>query len=142
VRCFFAAVCFWLAPTTFALAQNCVVTGSTVYGTVEQHCIINLVTPPAELRFLSVKAISNNLTALRVEVASSYAPGTLLIAVKGASVTQVSPNPLTQGTVSFGHWEAGDIHFIRIQNPFGQYEITVTKTDSAEVPFVEFAFNR
>jgi hypothetical protein len=77
-----------------------------------------------------------------VEVASSFSPGNLVIAVKGTSVTNVAPNPLSQGTVSFGSWTNGDVHFVKIQNPFGKYEITVTTTSETEVPYVEFAFNQ
>jgi hypothetical protein len=133
---------FWFALTFSAQAQNCVVSNSTVTGTIEQNCAVYLVAPPAELRVTSLSSTSRNWVEFQVEVASSFTPGTLLISVKGKNVGAVNVDNVTQGIMSSSNWVNGDVRFVRIQSPFGKYHITIIKTDLTEIPDVEFAFNQ
>jgi hypothetical protein len=53
VRSVIAVVIFWLLLANACLAQNCVITSSTIYGTVQQHCIV---IGPTKLTFQSTIA--------------------------------------------------------------------------------------
>lgn len=120
--------------------------GIVTQGQTGNNTIINLA-PVPEIKIVTPLAILKRPEGtfdryFTLEVLASSPPGTLVIAAKGKTVANVVVNPITQGMASTGTWAKDDIHFVRIQNPFGRYQITINTADSESQLLIDFGFNQ
>jgi hypothetical protein len=121
--------------------------GSIIAPTGGNNIVINEA-PPPEIRVVDEPKIIERTDDhsfdryFTFEIVAPYALGTLVIRAHGANVRSIGVNPLTQGTASFGHWEAGADHFVKIQSPFGKYQITINTTDAEVPPQIDFGVNQ
>jgi len=120
--------------------------GSIIAPSGGINTIINQA-PPPQLKIITPAAISQRPDGsfdryFTIDVSTASPPGNLVIAVKGKTVTAIGINPITQGMVSSGAWVKDDIHYVRIQSPFGKYQITINTTDSKSTPEVNYGFNQ
>lgn len=142
------------AEQPFKITQNqlpngdCNISGSTIGGSVNNNCnnTINEAPPPQFKYVTEAKIIDRKDGSFdryfTFEIIAKTAPGTLVVSVAGDNVNAVSINPLTQGTVSTGEWTKGNTHYVRIQSPFGQYQITVNTKDTKGTVDFEYGFNQ
>jgi hypothetical protein len=139
-------------PPICVMAQNTIGdvnnnTGIVTQGQTGNNTLTIIQAPPPQFRFLNFNPITQNSNGsfarvFTAEIVAPYSPGTLVLAVTGKTVRDISVNPLTQGMAQYGSWTSGETHFVRIQNPFGRFEFTVTTSDSTAMPSVEIGFNQ
>ena len=76
-------------------------------------------------------------------IESEYPLKTLLVAITGSEILDISFNPLDQGTVNYGEFpRKGDTHLFRLSGPSGRYQVVVNTTDDKSPVEPEFGINQ
>lgn len=134
-------IAFLLAFVGTVRADNCVINGSTIYGSVEQHCVILGPVPPG-LRVVETKPIKDlgNGTFLQqviVELSGGYAAPRVAFAMKGNNILNMQAHARFSGGVMATSGHKDDLFVDILQNPVpGQYEVDATTRTVDPVTFL------
>lgn len=135
------AVIIWLALFLSAQAQNCVISGSTINGTVEQRCVIIGPTPPglSVVESLPIRKLPNGQFEQRliVQLTGGYSPPQMVLAMKGDNIVFMRAMPALGGVSMIRNGQNGDVHFSSFQNPVpGKYFIEALTNSDTPVTFL------
>ena len=99
--------------------------------------------PAPELKLVSNKNTQNpdgtHTRVIRVEVASPYKPGELILSAETPNIVSGDIHPVDAGTIQFGQTLTAEHYTVTISGPTGRYDL-VLKTPKHEIINLRYAF--
>ena len=109
---------------------------------------VNLGPPAPEIKIVAPMQVAERHDGtfqryFTFEIVSESPLKTLLVAITGSEILDISFNPLDQGTVNYGEFpRKGDTHLFRLSGPSGRYQVVVNTTGDKSPVEPEFVINQ